>query len=132
MNLAFVFVSQWNKNKRTMSTNEVWIDQQSNVCTKSKLHSSFYWNFVECLTQKLLVCSLKCQSFRHSFHARLLSSPIFQNLLQLLPAILEVLHSMRWPLLLCGYDSTIISSCISIRIEYSASMTQKCDLDWTL
>ena len=65
-------------------------------------------------------------------HFRLVSSPIFQNLLQFLPAILEVLHSMRWPLLLCGYDSTIISSCISIRIEYSASMTQKCDLDWTL
>lgn len=52
-----------------MSTDEVWIDQQSNVCTKSKLHSSFYWNLVECLTQKLLVCSLKCQSFRHSFQA---------------------------------------------------------------
>ena len=38
-----------------MSTNEVWIDQQSNVHRKSKLHSTFYWNFVECLTQKLLV-----------------------------------------------------------------------------
>ena len=47
---------KWNKNKRTMSTNEAWIDQQSNICRKSKLKSSLSWNCMERLTQKLLVC----------------------------------------------------------------------------
>ena len=70
-------------------------------------------------------------------HFRLVSTHICFNLLLLLPAALEVLiyevtcfFGFCLFLFLRQYDSTIISFCV--RIEYSASMTQKRGLDWTL
>ena len=59
-------------------------------------------------------------------HFGLGSSPVFQNLLLLLPAILEVLAYDETSFF-HQYDSTIISFCV--RIRYSVSMMQKLGLD---
>ena len=69
------------KQKNNKSTNEVWIDQQSHVCRKSK-----------CTLQSLLelrgMPNLKTTHTHEVWndsHFRLISSPIFQSLLLLLP-----------------------------------------------
>ena len=53
--------------------------------------ASLSWNCVECLTQKLLVHREREMTVISRHHAGFVSSPIFQNLLLLLPATLEVL-----------------------------------------
>ena len=94
-----------------------------NVC------SSLSWNCVECLTQKLLVRMNPEMTVILRTHFGLVSSPIFQNLLLLLPATLEVL-AYEVSSFFLQYHSTIISFCI--RIKYSVSMMQKLGLDWTV
>ena len=112
------------KQKNNKSTNEAWIDQQSNVCRRSK-----------CTLQSLPeLCgtpnpknysyaqSLKWQSFR----AYKLAYGIFHSLPLLLPVNLEIL-TYELTSFLRQYD--VFSFCV--RREYSASMTQKRGLDWT-
>ena len=94
-----------------------------NVC------SSLSWNCVECLTQKLLVRMNPEMTVILRTHFGLVSSPIFQNLLLLLPATLDVL-AYEVSSFFHQYHSTIIS--FSIRIKYSVSMMQKLGLDWTV
>ena len=94
-----------------------------NVC------SSLSWNCVECLTQKLLVRMNPEMTVMLRTHFGLVSSPIFQNLLLLLPATLEVL-AYEVTSFFQQYHSPIISFCI--RIKYSVSLMQKLGLDWTL
>ena len=81
---------------------------------------------MECLTQKLLVRMNPEMTVILRTHFGLVSSPIFQNLLLLLPATLEVL-AYEVSSFFHQYHSTIISFCI--RIKYSVSMMQKLDLD---
>ena len=69
------------KQKNNKSTNEAWIDQQSHVCSKSK-----------CTLQSLLelrgtpnLQTTHTHEVWNDSHFRLISSPIFQSLLLLLP-----------------------------------------------
>ena len=94
------------------------------------VHSSLSWNCVECLTQKLLVRMNPEMTVILRTHFGLVSSPIFQNLLLLLPATLEVLAYEVSSFFHQYHHSTIISFCI--RIKYSVSMMQKLGLDWTV
>ena len=112
------------KQKNNKSTNEAWIDQQSNVCRRSK-----------CMLQSLPeLCGLPnpknysyAQSLKwQSFRAYKLTHGIFQSLPLLLPVNLEIL-TYELTSFLRQYD--VFSFCVGR--EYSASMTQKRGLDWT-
>ena len=81
------FIMKQNQ-KSNKSANEAWIDQQSHVCRKSK-----------CTLQSLLELrgtpNLKTTHTHEVWsdsHFRLISSPIFQSLLLLLPFIRKYLH----------------------------------------
>ena len=91
--------------------------ESQNVC------SSLSCNCVERLTQK----TTHTHKVWNDSHFRLISSPIFQSLPLLLPVNLEIL-TYELTSFLRQYD--VFSFCV--RREYSASMTRKRVLDWTL
>ena len=91
--------------------------ESQNVC------SSLSCNCVERLTQK----TTHTHKVWNDSHFRLISSPIFQSLPLLLPVNLEIL-TYELTSFLRQYD--VFSFCV--KREYSASMTQKRVLDWTL
>ena len=81
------FIMKQNQ-KSNKSANEAWIDQQSHVCRKSK-----------CTLQSLLelrgtpnLKTTHTHKVWNDSHFRLISSPIFQSLLLLLPFIRKYLH----------------------------------------
>ena len=94
------------------------------TCAESQnVRSSLSRNCVQRLTQK----TTHTHKVWNDSHFGLISSPIFQSLPLLLPVNLEIL-TYELTSFLRQYD--VFSFCV--RREYSASMTQKHVLDWTL